>query len=222
MNKIKVKLNCSGIVYVKFGLFLCQSEIRMSQKKDEIESDAHPDYVPAKAVPSTSTRGKRLLDRPQVQPKRSLNLVNNDTQAEAPSGTGKGRAMLRFGKYVNVSDRKVGALNEKGAVCIVDVGGVPCGKIIMQNGSSTTGLNQHLERWHPKESAAYKISQSTLQAERMSTKQTLVDHVEDLEGETIVILSSSNKIILWYQILATTINLPLKTMSLPSSIINLQ
>ena len=113
--------------------------------EDEVERDAHPDYVPAKAVPSTSTRGKRLLDRPQVQPKRSLNLVNNDTQAEAPSGTGKGRAMLRFGKYVNVSDRKAGALNEKRAVCIVDVGGVPCGKIIMQNGSSTTGLNQHLE-----------------------------------------------------------------------------
>ena len=64
---------------------------------DEIERDADPDYVP-EAVPSTSSKGKRLLNKPQVQPKRSLKLVNNDSQAEisAAAGTsaemGKGRS----------------------------------------------------------------------------------------------------------------------------------
>ena len=56
-------------------------------------------------------------------------------------------------------------------------------KRIMQNGSSTTGLNQHLERKHPKEFTAYKTLQATMQAERLSTKRTLVEHFEDLEGE---------------------------------------
>ena len=78
---------------------------------------------------------------------------------------------------------------EKGAECIVDVGGTPCMKRIMQNLSSTTGLNQHLERKHPKEFAEYKTLQATLQAERLSTKRTLVEHFDDLEGETLLLLT---------------------------------
>ena len=68
----------------------------------------------------------------------------------------------------------------------MEVGGFPCDKRIMQNGSSTTGLNQHLERRHPKEYTAYKLLQTTLQAERLSTKRTLMDHFEDLEGKFMV------------------------------------
>ena len=45
--------------------------------EDEMERDLDPDYVP-EAVPSTSSavvKGKQLLNRPNMPPKRSLNLV---------------------------------------------------------------------------------------------------------------------------------------------------
>ena len=160
--------------------------VELPDLEDEIERDIDPDYVP-EVLPSTSTgvKGKRLLNRPQMQPKRSLNLINKDNEdTPTASAQGKGRSSAPIWAYFIVSDRKIaGGQISKGAECIVDVGGVPCGKRIMQNGSSTTGLNQHLERRHPKEFTAYKKAQATLQAERLSTKRTLVDHFEDLEGE---------------------------------------
>ena len=164
----------------------------LPELEDEIERDLDPDYVPD-AGPSSSRdpKGKRLINRPQQLPKRSLNLVNKDTESSQSSQstssqsqpTGKGRSTAPIWLYFHVSDKTVGGHIQKGAVCIVDISGNPCGKRIMQNGSSTTGLNQHLERRHPKEYAAYKKAQSTLQAERMSTKRTLVEHFEDLEGD---------------------------------------
>ena len=155
--------------------------------EDEMERDLDPDYVP-EAVPSTSSavvKGKHLLNRPNMPPKRSLNLVKeNVADSDTPTkATGKGRSNAPIWIYFIVSDRKVGGHMQKGAECIVEVGKAPCGKRIMQNGSSTTGLNQHLERRHPKEYALYKKAQATLQAERMTTKRTLVEHFEDLEGE---------------------------------------
>ena len=77
-------------------------------------------------------------------PKRSLSLVNKNVEDPA---SGKGRSNAPVWPYFIVSDPKVGGSQiEIGAGCIVDVAGVPCGKRIMQNSSSTTGLNQHLER----------------------------------------------------------------------------
>ena len=157
--------------------------VELPDLEDELDRDTDPDFVPP-ARPSTS-KGKRLLNKPQVQPKRSLNLLTKDTPEPDDAEIGKGRSNAPIWKYFHVSDRKVGNHMEKGAVCIVDVGGVACGKRIMQNGSSTTGLNQHLDRKHPKEFAVYKTAQSTLQAERLSTKRTLVDHFEVLEGVNI-------------------------------------
>ena len=63
-------------------------------------------------------------------------------QTEADENARKGRSNALIWRYFKVSDCKVGGGQvKKGAVCIVDVGGVPCAKRIMQNGSSTTGLN---------------------------------------------------------------------------------
>ena len=48
--------------------------------EDEMERDLDPDYVP-EAVPSTSSavvKGKQLLNRPNMPPKRSLNLVKEN------------------------------------------------------------------------------------------------------------------------------------------------
>ena len=157
--------------------------------EDEIDRDIDPDYVQPVASTSTARKGKSLLNRPNVQAKRSLNLINKDKDNEAPAPTaGKGRSSAPIWAYFIVSDRKRGdGQTQKGAECIVHISGVPCGKRIMQNGSSTTGLNQHLERLHPKEFAEYKKAQTTLQAERMSTKRTLVDHFEDLEGDNDIL-----------------------------------
>ena len=47
--------------------------------EDEIEQDADPDYVPE---PSTSTKDKQLINRPHVQPKRSLKLLNKDKDVQ--------------------------------------------------------------------------------------------------------------------------------------------
>ena len=157
--------------------------------EDELERDADPDYVPEQSTSAVAaTKGKRIPNRPDLQPKRTLNLVSNDTpQSQTDRDAGKGRSNAPIWKFFKVSDRQLGGGQvEKGAVCIVEVGGFPCDKRIMQNGSSTTGLNQHLERRHPKEYTAYKLLQTTLQAERLSTKRTLVDHFEDLEGKLIV------------------------------------
>ena len=111
-------------------------------------------------------------------------MLNKDKDDTDSPVKGKGRSNAPIWKYFIVSDRKVGGGPiEKGACCIVEVGGTACMKRIMQNGSSTTGLNQHLERKHPKEFTAYKTLQATMQAERLSTKRTLVEHFEDFEGE---------------------------------------
>ena len=124
-------------------------DVELPDLDDELERDLDPDFVPPSPRPSTSSinKGKRLINKPQVQPKRSLNLLNRDTQD--PETEGKGRSNAPIWKYFNVSDRKVAnGLIEKGAVCIVEVGGVLCGKRIMQNGSSTTGLNHPVPTEH--------------------------------------------------------------------------
>ena len=41
--------------------------------EDEIEREIDPDYVPEVG---TSTKGKRLINRPNVQPKQPLNLLS--------------------------------------------------------------------------------------------------------------------------------------------------
>ena len=41
--------------------------------EDEIEREIDPDYVPEVG---TSTKGKRLINRPNVQPKKPLNLLS--------------------------------------------------------------------------------------------------------------------------------------------------
>ena len=89
--------------------------------QDEIDWDADPEYV---SEPSTSTKGKRLINRPHVQPKRSLNLLNKDKDDTNSPVKGKGRSNAPIWKYFIVSDRKVGGGPiEKGACCIVEVGG---------------------------------------------------------------------------------------------------
>ena len=112
--------------------------------EDEIERDIDPDYVPE---PQAGTsKGKSLINRPNVKSKRSLNLLSKDKDqdTESPAKTGKGRSSAPIWKYFIVSDRKIAnGQIEKGACCIVEVGGTACMKRIMQNGSSTTGLNQH-------------------------------------------------------------------------------
>ena len=67
-------------------------------------------------------------------------------------------------------------------MCKVDVGGFSCGKIIMQNGSSTPGLNQHLERRLPMDFEQCKTLQTNIQGEKMATKRTLNEHFDHLEG----------------------------------------
>ena len=135
---------------------------------DDIDRDRDPDYVQPEPQPGTSRREKAV-----TQP--ALNLVTTET-------AGKGRSSAPIWNFFNVSDKKVNGRIEKGAMCKVDVGGVPCGKRIMQNGSSTTGLNQHLERRHPAAFEQCKTLQTNLQAEKMATKRTLNDHFDNLEG----------------------------------------
>ena len=85
---------------------------------DDIDRDRDPDYVQPEAQPGPSRREKAL-----TQP--ALNLVTTET-------AGKGRSSAPIWNFFNVSDKKVNGRIEKGAMCKVDVGGVPCGKRIMQ------------------------------------------------------------------------------------------
>ena len=74
----------------------------------------------------------------------------------------------------------------------------------MQNLSSTTGLNQHLERRHPAAFEEWKTLQINLQAEKMSTKRTLNDRFDDLEGVKLIniyfIIVAFEKIIVYIAI----------------------
>ena len=145
--------------------------------EDEIERDIDPDFVPETQASSDDP------DEPDYQEpttSRALKLVTVDKEKEKDGG--KGRSSNPIWNYFNVSDRKVGGRIEKGAICKVEISGVPCGKRIMQNGSTTSGLNQHLERKHPKAFEECKKSQATLQAEKLGTKRTLQDHFDSLEG----------------------------------------
>ena len=54
---------------------------------------------------------------------------------------GKDRSNAPIWNFFDVSDKKIKGRIEKGAVCKVDISGVPCGKRIMQNGTLTAGLN---------------------------------------------------------------------------------
>ena len=142
---------------------------------EEIDRDRDPDYVQpqdAEQPGPSRLRGKK-------QP--ALNLVTTAT-GTASSVNSKGRSNAPIWKYFDISDKNVNGRIEKGAVCKVEVSGIPCGKRIMQNLSSTTGLNQHLERRHPAAFEEWKTLQINLQAEKMSTKRTLNDRFDDLEG----------------------------------------
>ena len=136
---------------------------------DEIERDIDPDYIQPENEPRPST-SKSVHKQP-------LKLVTVSVT------DGKGRSTAPIWRFFDVSDKKVNGRLEKGAVCKVDVGGVPCGKRILQNGSSTTGLNQHLERRHPAAFEECKTNQINIQAEKMATKRTLNDRFDDLEGK---------------------------------------
>ena len=88
----------------------------------------------------------------------------------------KAKAMLLLGtnliwKHLDDSDKKINDRIEKGAVCKVDVSDLPCGKRIMQNGSSTTSLNQHPEMRHPAALEECKTMHANLQAEKNSSQK---------------------------------------------------
>ena len=164
---------------------------------EEIDRDRDPDYVQpqdAEQPGPSRLRGKK-------QP--ALNLVTTAT-GTASSVNSKGRSNAPIWKYFDISDKNVNGRIEKGAVCKVDVSGIPCGKRIMQNLSSTTGLNQHLERRHPAAFEEWKTLQINLQAEKMSTKRTLNDRFDDLEGVKLIniyfIIVAFEKIIVYIAI----------------------
>ena len=164
---------------------------------EEIDRDRDPDYVQpqdAEQPGPSRLRGKK-------QP--ALNLVTTAT-GTASSVNSKGRSNAPIWKYFDISDKNVNGRIEKGAVCKVEVSGIPCGKRIMQNLSSTTGLNQHLERRHPAAFEEWKTLQINLQAEKMSTKRTLNDRFDDLEGVKLIniyfIIVAFEKIIVYIAI----------------------
>ena len=98
-----------------------------------------------------------------------------------------GRSNKPIWAFFTVNDRKVGGQLEKGALCQVEVGGVICGRRLLQNGASTTGLNNHLESQHPKEWAKYKTAQSQLDFEKMGAKHTVSDLYDKVEGNLNII-----------------------------------
>ena len=72
--------------------------VELPDLEDELDRDRDPDFVPP-ARPSTS-KGKRLLNKPQVQPKRSLNLLTKDTPEPDDAEIGKGRSNAPIWKSV--------------------------------------------------------------------------------------------------------------------------
>ena len=154
---------------------------------EELDRDQDPDYVQPEEADPSRLRGKTSDKQP------TLNLVTSATATG--SGNGKGRSNAPIWKYFDVSDKKVNGRMEKGAVCKVEVGGIPCGKRIMQNLSSTTGLNQHLERRHPAAFEEWKSIQINLQAEKMATKRTLNERFDDLEGVILLFIREKYRLL---------------------------
>ena len=93
-----------------------------------------------------------------------------------------GRSNKPIWAFFTVNDRKVGGQLEKGALCQVEVGGVICGRRLLQNGAKTSGLHAHLESQHPEEWALYKTAKRQLDVEKMGAQQPVSDLYDTVEG----------------------------------------
>ena len=89
-----------------------------------------------------------------------------------------GRSKAPIWAYYIADDRKVNGHLEKRAICQINVGGGICGKRILQNGSTTSGLNNHLFSKHPKKWELVKTAKANKEAERLSAKRNLSSLME--------------------------------------------
>ena len=140
---------------------------------DEIELDNDPDYVPDPDDPQPST------SRSVPKAKSSATATATTSSAsELPKPLPGGRSNAPIWAYYIADDKKVNGHLEKGAICQINVGGGICGKRILQNGSTTSGLNNHLFSKHPKQWELVKTAKANKEAERLSAKRNLSSLME--------------------------------------------
>ena len=107
---------------------------------DDIDLDNDPDYVPEpdNQQPSTSR------SVPKAKSSATATATTSSV-SELPKPLPGGRSTAPIWAYYIADDKKVNGHLVKGASCQINVGGGICGKRILQNGSTTSGLNNHIQ-----------------------------------------------------------------------------
>ena len=116
----------------------------------------------AKNTPSTSTSG-----------------ISVPLPVALPGGRTKAPIWANF----LADNKKLGGHLNKGALCQVKVAGAICGKRLLQNGSTTSGLNHHLFSQHPKLWETVKSAKANKEADRLNAKRNLSSLMDKLEGK---------------------------------------
>ena len=152
--------------------------------EDDIERDRDPDYVQPAEVPGTSrdtrAKGKALLKPTSTGGAKNTPSTSTDSTVPVPLPGGRTKAPIWA--YFVADDKKIAGHLNKGAICQVKVGGAVCGKRLLQNGSTTSGLNHHLFSQHPKVWETVKSAKANKEAERLSAKRNLSSLMDKLEG----------------------------------------
>ena len=148
---------------------------------DDIERDQDPDYVQPAEVPSTS-RQSRSKGKSLLKPTATGGPKNPSSSSTLPVALPGGRTKAPIWAYFLADDKKIGGHINKGAICQVNVGGAVCGKRLLQNGSTTSGLNHHLYSQHPKVWETVKSAKANKEALRLSAKRNLSSLMDKLEG----------------------------------------
>ena len=162
--------------------------------EDELERDEDPDYVqPAPVVP-VAPKKIRHVSEPVAGGSRKRKEVEMSPLKVQPKTRSDGPIWAFFLR----DDKMINGVKSKAARCQVMVGGGKCNARLLQGDSTTSGLNSHLEKKHPKQWVMFlaaKANKAAIKAGANKVAHALFDKAEGIDGEKTLTLTEINRLI---------------------------